>query len=83
MQEFIATLNLTALKQAPSNVCWSCNTTTSPLWRKGWYHIVLKRKVNLCNACGLRYAKQSNICTKCGFIPYIKYKYSICKNCKN
>lgn len=37
--------------------CENCNTTSSPQWRKGWHSHLVDRKVDLCNACGLKFNK--------------------------
>lgn len=42
------------------NVCACCNTTVSPLWRKGWPVQTRSgyiKETNVCNKCGLHLAK--------------------------
>eukprot|EP01115_Flamella_aegyptia_P001448 TRINITY_DN123_c0_g1_i1.p1 TRINITY_DN123_c0_g1~~TRINITY_DN123_c0_g1_i1.p1 ORF type:complete len:179 (+),score=45.73 TRINITY_DN123_c0_g1_i1:325-861(+) len=49
------------------NTCENCGTTNTPQWRKGWYSALLGRTVLLCNACGIKYAK-NQFCSHCNFI---------------
>lgn len=47
--------------------CANCGTPSTPLWRKGWEDNVLGRSLSLCNACGLKYAK-NQYCPYCMFV---------------
>jgi hypothetical protein len=47
--------------------CENCKTYTTPQWRKGWYNPELQCNIELCNACGLKYAK-GQYCPYCKFI---------------
>jgi hypothetical protein len=48
--------------------CEQCGTAETPQWRKGWDSSITHRAVNLCNACGLKWAKKQ-------FCPYCRYIY--------
>lgn len=54
--------------------CINCHTFTTPQWRLGWYDPKTRKNVDLCNACGLKYAKGQQ-CPKCKFI----YNAESCK----
>uniref|UniRef100_A0A8C4Q522 GATA-type domain-containing protein n=1 Tax=Eptatretus burgeri TaxID=7764 RepID=A0A8C4Q522_EPTBU len=43
--------------------CVSCETKTTPMWRK------TPAGKRLCNACGIRYRKYGNRCSRCWFVP--------------
>ena len=65
--------------------CENCRSLNSPQWRKGWYSTELCRKVTLCNACGIKFAKKQ-FCCYCMEIYSAtanKMKYWLkCYNCK-
>ena len=51
-------------------MCENCNSETTPQWRKGWYNTVLNKTVSLCNACGIKYAK-NQFCTCMNFFHFL------------
>jgi hypothetical protein len=47
--------------------CENCNAYETPQWRKGWFNETLQHNIELCNACGLKFAK-GQYCPYCKFI---------------
>jgi len=61
---------LSSLNTKAIQTCANCGNADTPLWRKGWYDTLLSKHVMLCNACGLKYAKNQ-------YCPYCKYVYKM------
>lgn len=54
-----------ALLSLKGQVCFNCSCTNTPQWRKGFvFTDQIVQKVNLCNACGLKYGK-NQFCSYC------------------
>lgn len=47
--------------------CSSCGSESTPLWRDR--RTPSGRVLPLCNACGIRFRKNGQRCTRCGYIP--------------
>ena len=64
--------------QENSRFCLSCGTSKTPYWRESWV-----ANNFLCNACGLRFSKFKNKCSKCLYIPRKEDKTSLkCPMCR-
>jgi len=61
---------LSSMNTKAVQTCANCGSADTPLWRKGWYDALLNKHVMLCNACGLKYAKNQ-------YCPYCKYVYKM------
>lgn len=48
------------------NICFYCETTNTPMFRKANYD--KDNIIKACNACGLRGKYDKNFCDSCGFI---------------
>jgi len=69
--EVVGAFLLTSLQEQQQSLsCKNCETTSTPLWRKGWIDSSSGKTVSLCNACGLKYSKNQ-------FCPYCKYIYKM------
>eukprot|EP01089_Gocevia_fonbrunei_P005050 TRINITY_DN15185_c0_g1_i1.p1 TRINITY_DN15185_c0_g1~~TRINITY_DN15185_c0_g1_i1.p1 ORF type:complete len:203 (+),score=35.33 TRINITY_DN15185_c0_g1_i1:192-800(+) len=68
--ELMGAYLLSSINSKHVQTCANCGTSQTPLWRKGWYDQLLNKHVMLCNACGLKYAKNQ-------YCPYCKYIYKM------
>lgn len=66
--------------------CFCCQTDVTPQIRNGFLinipYINKSHKINLCNACGLRYNKTFQYCFRCNRIPHRKCNEFICEVCE-